>query len=512
MADSDNQNGEICGVRNMKENYLLQMKGITKQFPGVLALNNVDLELCAGEVLALLGENGAGKSTLIKILSGAYRQDKGEIHIEGVLQNYKTPREANDMGVAVIYQELNYLNDLSVAENIFLNRPALGKFKKVNWKKMNSDAKEILAQLDVDIPTTKLMRELSVAEKQLVEIAKALSQNMKILVMDEPTSSLSEQEAAKLMGLVDKLRKSGKGIIFISHRLDELFMIADRIMVMRDGERVDVVNAKDVARETLISMMVGRTVNLTYPKRDIPKKEVVLEVSGLCTDYLKDISFKVRAGEILGVFGLMGSGRTEMAQCIFGASRMHSGSIRINSKQESIKKPVDAIKNGIAYVTAERKKDGLILIQSVADNIMTASIDANSKPLWVDRSKEHEIAEEWKAKLNIKTPSVEKMVSGLSGGNQQKVVLAKWLNTNPKVLILNEPTRGIDVGAKTEIYRLMEDFCEQGLAVVMISSELPEILQLADRTIILCEGRKTLEVDRSEMTQEKLMQGAIGEV
>ncbi len=493
-------------------NYLLQMKGITKQFPGVLALNQVDLELYTGEVLALLGENGAGKSTLIKILSGAYEQDEGEIYIDGQLQTYKTPREANEKGVSIIYQELNYLNELSVAENIYLNRLPLSRGRKVNWKKLNSDAQEILRELDVEIPTTKLMKELSVAEKQLVEIAKALSQKMKILVMDEPTSALSEKEAEKLMGLVDKLRKNGTGIIFISHRLDELFMISDRIMVMRDGERVDIVKTSDVAREKLIAMMVGRSIESFYPKREIEKKEVVLEVKEISTHYLQNISFSVRSGEILGIFGLMGSGRTELAQCIFGAHRMEQGKILMHGKEIQIKRPTDAIKNGIAYVTAERKKDGLILIQSVKDNVMTASVDRVSGAMRINKAAEKRIAEEWKEKLRVKTPTIGTQVSGLSGGNQQKVVLAKWLNTNPKVLILNEPTRGIDVGAKTEIYRLMEDFCEQGLAIIMISSELPEILQLADRTMIMCEGRQTLELDRTEMNQEKLMHGAVGEV
>ncbi|MBC5647187.1 sugar ABC transporter ATP-binding protein [Christensenella tenuis] len=492
--------------------YLLQMKGVTKRFPGVLALNNVDLELYAGEVLALLGENGAGKSTLIKILSGAYNADEGEILIDGEVQNYHTPREANDQGVSIIYQELNYLNDLTVAENIFLNRWPRGKSGQVDWKKLRNAAREILDMLEVDIPTGAYMRDLSVAEKQLVEIAKALSQKMKILVMDEPTSALSEKEAEKLMKLVAKLRDQGTGIIFISHRLDELFQIADRVQVMRDGERVGVVKMKEAQREELIRMMVGREVNMFYPKREVEKKQTVLKVKGLTTDYLKDISFEVKAGEILGVFGLMGSGRTEMAQCIFGTHKIHSGEIYVDGTLKKIRKPADAIASGIAYVTAERKKDGLILIQSVRDNIMTASVDKYSTPFRINHKKEKEIAVKWKEKFAIKTPDLNTVVNGLSGGNQQKVVLAKWLATDPKVLILNEPTRGIDVGAKTEIYKLMEDFCEKGLGVVMISSELPEILQLADRVMVMCEGKATAEFARGEMNQEKLMHGAIGEV
>lgn len=492
--------------------YLLQMKGITKRFPGVLALNHVDLELSKGEVLALLGENGAGKSTLIKILSGAYQPDEGEILIEGELQQYRTPREANDRGVSVIYQELNYLNDLSVAENIYLNRLPLKGKGRVDWKKLHEDAKQVLSTLEVTLDTSKNMRELSVAEKQLVEIAKALSQNAKILVMDEPTSALSEKEGEKLMDLVDKLRKNGTGIIFISHRLDELFYIADRIQVMRDGERVGAVFTKEARREELIQLMVGRKVDSFYEKRKIVKKGVVLSVKDIETDYLKKVSFEVRAGEILGIFGLMGSGRTELAQCIFGVHKMRNGEISMDGKPVLIRKPADAIKNKIAYVTAERKKDGLVLIQSVKENVMTASVDRYSKPIRLNTRKEKEIAEKWKQALSIKTPAITTEVKGLSGGNQQKVVLAKWLETDPKVLILNEPTRGIDVGAKAEIYSLMEDFCEQGLGVVMISSELPEVLQLSDRIVVMCEGRITGEFSYEEANQEKLMQGAIGEV
>lgn len=496
----------------MSDQYLLEMRNITKQFPGVLALNKVSLELRAGEVLALLGENGAGKSTLIKILSGAYSPDEGEIWIEQERQNYKTPREANEKGVSIIYQELNYLNDLTVAENIFLNRYPRKKRGSVDWKGMNAKASEILKTLEVDLSPTRLMHELSVAEKQLVEIAKALSHQMKILIMDEPTSALSEKEALHLMNLVRKLRESGTGIIFISHRLDELFDIADRIMVMRDGERVGVTKTSDATRDELIALMVGRKVSSFYPKREIKKKETVLEVKNISTDFLQDISFSVKKSEILGIFGLMGAGRSELARCIAGIQKMNGGEVFVDGKKISTKRPSDTIHSGIAYVTAERKKDGLILNQSVKENIMTAALDQYSSPLRINRKMEKSVADEWKDKLSIKTPDINTTVNSLSGGNQQKVVLAKWLTTKPKVLILNEPTRGIDVGAKSEIYHLMEDFCEEGLGVVMISSELPEILQLSDRVLVMCEGRLTAEFSKEEMTQERLMQGAVGEV
>ncbi|GHU61412.1 ribose import ATP-binding protein RbsA 2 [Clostridia bacterium] len=497
-------------MNNNNEISLLEMKQVTKQFPGVLALNHVDLELKRGEVLALLGENGAGKSTLIKILSGAYQQDEGEILIEGELQHYTTPKEANEKGVSIIYQEMNYLNDLTVAENIFLNRYPL-KGRRIDWKQLHRKANEILNTLSVDIGTNRYMRDLSVAEKQLVEIAKALSQNMKILVMDEPTAALSEKETEKLLGLVRDLRDKGTGIIFISHRLDELFLIADRVLVMRDGERIDVVPIKDANREDLIHMMVGRKLESFYPKHEITFGDTILETFSVTTDYLKDVSFKVRAGEILGIFGLMGAGRTELARCLFGIQKMSEGKIEIDGKPVDIHRPADAIAHGIGFVTAERKKDGLILIQSVSNNIMTASLDRYSKPFKIDRKAEKEVSANWKDKLNIKTPSVNTLVETLSGGNQQKVVLAKWLATHPRILILNEPTRGIDVGAKTEIYRLMEGFCEQGLGVIMISSDLPEVLQISDRVIVMFEGRLTAEYLHADMSQDKLMKGAVGE-
>jgi len=329
--------------------------------------------------------------------------------------------------------------------------------------------------------------------------------------MDEPTSALSEKEAEHLLGLVKKLRNTGIGVIYISHRLDELFHIADRVVVMRDGEVTAVHNVGEVEKATLIQEMVGRTVEAFYPKRFIEKKETVLEVKGLSTSYLNDISFYVKKGEVLGVFGLMGAGRSELARCIMGIDKTSAGEILVEGAPVSIRRPIDAIRKGIAYVTAERKKDGLILIQSVKDNIMTASIDRYSKPYRINAKKESEISHGWKDKLSIKTPDISTVVNNLSGGNQQKVVLAKWLTTAPKMLILNEPTRGIDVGAKSEIYKLMEDFCEDGLGVVMISSELQEILQLADRVIIICEGRLTGEYTKEEMTQEKLMRCAVGE-
>lgn len=492
------------------DKYVLQMRSITKRFPGVLALNRVDLELRSEEVLALLGENGAGKSTLIKILSGAYQPDSGEILIDGEVQTYKNPHGANKKGLSVIYQELNYLNDLTVAENIYLNRLPKTKFGFVDWKTLHSNAKKILESLDIKLDTQNLMRNLSVAEKQLVEIGKALSQNIKILVMDEPTAALSEKEVEHLFSLILKLRNEGKCIIFISHRLDEIFYVADRVQVLRDGERVALFDIADTDREKLVQLMVGRQINTKYQKRKIDIKDVILSVNNVNTSFLKNISFQVRKGEILGIFGLMGAGQTDLAECLFGNQSIRSGEIEINGQKVEFKNSAQAIKNGIAYLTAERKKDGLVLIASVKDNILLSSLDRYENHYKINVEKERKIANKWKDKLNIKCPNVDTTVDTLSGGNQQKVVLSKWLNTRPKVLILNEPTRGIDVGAKSEIYDLMEDFCEEDVGIIMISSDLPEVLQLSDRVLVLYEGCQMNVFNRDELSQELLMKSAIG--
>lgn len=490
---------------------LLEVRGITKQFPGVLALDHIDLKLYSGEVLTLLGENGAGKSTLIKILSGAYKADSGEILIDGKVQDYKDPHGANKMGLSVIYQELNYLNDLTVAENIFLNRLPKAGGGHIDWKKLHQNAKAILDSLDIKLDTYSLMKDLSVAEKQLVEICKALSQNIKILIMDEPTSALSDVEVEHLFTLVRKLKSEGKGIIFITHRMDEIFQIADRVQVIRDGTHIATMNLEDTDRESLIKLMVGREIKTSYQKRAIDIKDAVLSVNNISTDALKDISFQLRKGEILGIFGLMGAGQNDLAETLFGVQSIKSGSMELDGEKVEFANPSQAIKKGIAYVTAERKKDGLVLIASIKDNILLGSLDSYKSPFKINIGEEREVANRWKKNLNIKCPDVETIVDNLSGGNQQKVVLSKWLNTNPKVLILNEPTRGIDVGAKTEIYDLMENFCEEGMGIIMISSELPEVLQLSDRVVVLCEGRQTDVFLRSELSQEVLMKSAIGE-
>ena len=491
---------------------MLQMRGITKKFPGTVALNKVDLELRPGEVLGLLGENGAGKSTLIKILSGAYHPDEGEILIDGERQVFATPKAASEKGIGIIYQELNYLNDLTVAENVFLNRfPRTKTLRNVDWRRMNDEAEKILRELLSSINPRSYMRDLAVSEKQIVEIAKAISQDLRFLVMDEPTSALSERESDHLLGMVGQMAGRGVGIIYISHRLEELFKVAARVQILRDGEVVGERQMDDTNRDDLVRLMVGRKLESMYPKREIKKGDVVLRVRGLNSESLNDISFDLKKGEILGVFGLMGAGQSEMARCIFGADKRTSGEIEIEGRSADIGSPSEAIQSGIAYLSDERKADGLILRQSVKQNITTASIEKITRRFRIDRRLEKRKAEDWKQKLDIKAPSIEISAENLSGGNQQKVVLAKWLETEPQVLILNNPTRGIDVGAKVEIYTLMEDACEKGLGVVMISYELPEILQLSDRVLVMCEGRLSAELRKEELTQEKLMHSAVGE-
>jgi ABC-type sugar transport system ATPase subunit len=491
---------------------ILHMKGISKHFPGVMALDAVDLELNKGEILAILGENGAGKSTLLKILSGVYIPDKGEIVIDGKKVHFKKPADALLEGIRVIYQELNYYEDLSVAENIYVgNIPHKNPFS-IDWKHMNKKAAEILNLLNFDIDPRMLMGRLSTAERQLVEIARAMASDLKILVMDEPTSALNDTEVNALIKLIKDLAGQGISIIFISHRLEELFLVADRVMVMRDGKCVGSLEVKKTNQAELIRMMVGREIKDMYPKETIPKGDVVFEVKGLTNKKITDISFCVSAGEILGMFGLMGAGRTEICRAIFGASKVERGEIKIHGKTVTIKNVADAKKAKIAYLPNDRKREGLILIQTVKENLSSSLIDEFSicNGMIVDWKKVNTNATKWIKRLSIATPSINTTVENLSGGNQQKVVIGKWIEREPDVIILNEPTRGIDVGAKVEVYKIMENLCKQGAAIIMVSSEQQEILSLTDRAVVVCEGKKTGELMREDYTPEKLMELAIG--
>lgn len=490
---------------------VLEFVNLTKKFPGVIALDNVSFSIGEREILGLVGENGAGKSTLLKTLAGVYVDYEGEFRIDGKAVRFNHPKEALEAGISVIYQELNFLNDLTVAENIFLGKWPL-KNGRVDFAQMNELSGNALRELKVDIQPTALMKTLTVAQKQIVEIAKAITNQTKILVMDEPTSALSEQEALSLIDVVKQLRE-GKGIsiIYVSHKLDEIYALCDRIQVIRDGKTIASYPTSEASRDTLIKDMVGREVKDIYPKIDVPAGEMAYEVERLNGKYVKDISLYVRAGEIVGVYGLMGSGTVELADTLFGAKKIHSGTIKIFGKQVTIKSPKDSIKNGVAYLTSDRKGDGLILIQTIAENIAAASLqkEANAAGV-INKKKEISNAKKWKEKLKIKTPSIQQLAGNLSGGNQQKVVIGKWLNTDSKILIFCDPTRGIDVNAKYEIYKILKELCMEGYAVLIVSHEIPEILGISDRVYVIKDGKFSAEFNVHELNQDTLLEHAIG--
>ncbi len=491
----------------------LKMEQIYKAFPGVVAVDKVDIEVRHGEVVALIGENGAGKSTLIKVLSGAYSNDGGKIYIEGKeIRNY-TPRQAIDYGISVIYQELNYINHMTVAENILLGGFPTHKRARflVDKKSMREKSREIQRQVGIDyIDPSTPMHKLTVGEKQLVEIAKAYARNMKVLVMDEPTAALNDRECEKLFSLIDRMRAEGRAIIYISHKLDEVLRVADRVVVMRDGKRVGEMDIAQSTKDKMISLMVGREIKDMYPIHDRQYGEMLLEVENMSGAFIKNISFDLHRGEIIGFFGLMGAGCDEIVKTLFGAmpgERL----IKVCGKPQKIRNTADAIRCGMAYVPAERKSEGLVLMHSVKRNATLLRLDALQKRLHFDTKSEESLTRQWVDALHIKTPSTDTVVESLSGGNQQKVVLAKWMMNKPDILILNEPTRGIDVGAKAEIYRLIEQFCKQGLGVIIVSSEMGEVMSVADRIYVVYDGEIRGEFAKDDATQEKIMQKAIGE-
>lgn len=490
---------------------LLEMKHITKSFPGVRALDDVSLELERGEVLALVGENGAGKSTLIKILSGAYTQDEGTVYLDGVKREHVTPISAIRDGISVIYQELNNVDQITVAENIFLGcLPRCGPMKIVDYKTLHKKAKEMLDEVGLKIDPFTPLEKLSIAQKQLVEVAKALSKDIKILVMDEPTAALNNQEIEIMFRLIRGLAKKGIAVLYISHRMEEIFELSDRVMVMRDGKSVASMPTAQVDTQRLISLMVGREIHDLYPSRSCKTSDICFSVNELCTERLHEISFDVKAGEVVGLFGLMGCGRTEIARAIFGADRRKKGHMELEGREITPISPFEAKRNGIAYIPADRKKDGLMLVHSVSANMTISVLEKIKKHHLLNKKAEQSLVVEWIHRLAVKTPSPSTVINSLSGGNQQKVVLAKWLATEPKLLILNEPTRGIDVGSKTEIYRLMNELCEQGLGIIMISSDLPEVMGMSDRIVVICDGRVGGVMERDEFTQDAIMAKAIG--
>lgn len=489
---------------------ILTMKGIDKSFPGVHALDHVDLEVRKGEVHALMGENGAGKSTLMKVLTGIYHKDSGTITYEGKEVEFSNPREAQDAGIVIVHQELNMMGHLTVAQNIFIGREFM-KGKLIDDKKMNEEAKKLFDQLGIDIDPTETMSRLTVGKQQMCEIAKAISHDAKVIIFDEPSAALTEAEIEELFKIIRDLRKKQLGIVYISHRMDEIKVITDRVTVMRDGGYVGTLITEECTKDDIINMMVGRVI-YEDPKTEsaVPKDApVVLKVEHLNAGRMvKDVSFELRKGEILGFSGLMGAGRTETARALFGADPKQSGDIYVNGEKVDIKNPQDAVKCGIGYLSEDRKRYGIVVDKTVAENSTMASLEFYMKGMFIDKKKENEAAQKYVDLLRTKTPGVDQLVVNLSGGNQQKVVIAKWLIRNCDILIFDEPTRGIDVGAKSEIYQLMNELAAEGKSIIMISSEMTEILRMSDRIIIMCEGRKTGELAIEEATQERIMHAA----
>ncbi len=489
-------------------NVLLSMKSIDKRFAGVHALKGVDFELCEGEIHALVGENGAGKSTLMKALTGIFPKDSGEILYLGQPFNPQGPRDALDAGIAIVHQELNMMEHLTVAQNLFIGREAT---KRNGWfldeKEQNRRAAELFERLNMFIDPQEKVSNLTVGKQQMVEIAKAVSHNLKILILDEPTAALTDREISDLFVIMRDLAKKGVGMIYISHRLDEIGVITDRVTVLRDGEYVGTKATKDLSKDEMINMMVGRVI-YEKPKTKstvLPDAPIVLKVENLNAGKLvKNISFELRKGEILGFAGLMGAGRTETMRALFGADKA-TGTISINGEPTIIESPQDAVRNGIGYLSEDRKRFGLAVKLTVQENAIMASYEDLCPDLFLPRTKLVEIATEYVEKLNVKTPSLDQVVRNLSGGNQQKVVIAKWLIKNCSVLIFDEPTRGIDVGAKSEIYHLMNELVQEGKSIIMISSELNEILRMSDRIAVMCEGKLTGIINIEEATQERIM-------
>ena len=491
----------------MSEQYLLEMKHICKSFPGVKALQDVSLQLKAGEIHALLGENGAGKSTLIKVLGGIYIAEEGEIYIEGKKVEIGGVKDAQANGIAIIHQELVLVPYMTVAENIFLGREH-GKGRFVNKESMNKEAQTLLDQYQMNINAETLIKDLTIAQQQMVEIVKAISFNSKILVMDEPTSSISDKEVGFLFETMRTLTKKGVGIIYISHKMSELEEICDRVTVMRDGTYVGTKEVKDTSKDELVAMMVGRELTNYYTRDFGSSDEVVLKCENIADGKMaRGASFEVHKGEIIGFAGLVGAGRSEVMKCIFGLTKNSTGDIYMDGKKIEIHSPIDAVKYGIALVPENRKQEGLYKVQSVKFNSTIQVLKDFIKGIRVDLDKEEKITQDYIDMMSTKTPSQEQMIGNLSGGNQQKVMIGRWLATNPKVLILDEPTRGVDVGAKSEIYAIMNELAKQGMAIIMISSELPEILNMSDRIYVMREGKIRGCFHHSEgVTQEDIMQ------
>jgi L-arabinose transport system ATP-binding protein len=492
---------------------LFEFKSITKVFPGVRALDDVSLQLFPGEVLALVGENGAGKSTLLRIMSGDYQPDDGSMEFEGKPVAFASPADSHGAGVRVIYQEPEILADLSVAENIYLGELPRKTGPVVNWNSLNVDAQVILDKLgvgEVISPRVKAGK-LSAAQRQIIEIARAIKSNVRVLALDEPTSSLSEEDSAQLFSIVEQFRKAGAGIIYVSHRLSEVIKLADRIAILRDGKLIAVRDSCDTCESDLVNLMVGRDLVRRFDHDSHVQPEVVLKVENLTTPRIHNINFEVRRGEVVGFAGLVGAGRSDVAKALFGEDKLVSGKITLDGKEVRVKNPSAAIRAGIGFSPEDRKREALVLLRSVRENISLVILKGLSFLRFVRLGDERSIVDELVSRLRVKTPSAEQEVGKLSGGNQQKVVLARWLARKPKVLILDEPTRGIDVGAKAEIYKLIDELACQGMGVIFISSELPEVLGVSDRIVVMQNGRITGEIPAGQASEESVLSLAMAE-
>ena len=493
---------------------ILKMEGIDKSFPGVHALDHVQLELKKGEVHALMGENGAGKSTLMKVLTGIYTKDSGTITYEGKEVEFHNTREAQDAGIVIVHQELNMVGDLTVAQNIFIGREFM-KGPTIDDKKMIEESQKLFEELKIEIDPTAKMSDLTVGKQQMCEIAKAISHKAKVIIFDEPSAALTEKEIADLFEIIRDLRRQELGIVYISHRMDEIKVITDRVTVMRDGTYVGTLITADSTKEDIINMMVGRVIYEDPKTKSMVPEDapVVLKVEHLNAGRMvQDVSFELHKGEILGFSGLMGAGRTETARALFGADPKESGDIYINGEKVDIKSPEDAVKHGIGYLSEDRKRYGIVVQKSITENSTMSTMEEFMSGIFINKAKEKEAAEKYIKELDTKTPSADQLVVNLSGGNQQKVVIAKWLVRNCDILIFDEPTRGIDVGAKNEIYKLMNRLAAEGKSIIMISSEMTEILRMSDRIVVMCEGKKTGEIRIEDATQEAIMDKATRDI
>lgn len=489
--------------------YILELKGITKIFPGVKALDNVHFQLKPGEVHALMGENGAGKSTFIKVITGVHKAEEGEMFLEGKKVDFKGPRDAQAAGIAAVYQHPTSYPDLTVAENIFMGHEVI-KSGMIQWREMNKRAAELLAQLDAEFKPTAEMGALSVAHQQMVEIAKALSMNAKIIILDEPTAALTKNESEKLYKIVDKLKEEGVSIIFISHRFEDMYRLADRVTVFRDSQYIGTYDVDGITNADLIKAMVGREISDLFPKPDVQIGAEVLRVEDLSrTGFYKNVSFNVHAGEIVGLTGLVGAGRTEVVESVCGITKPDSGKVYLEGKQVYIKKPVDAMRKGIILLPEDRQKEGLILSWGLGQNVTLPTMGKYAKAGFNDNKKERDIAKKLLEEVDTKAVTIFDPASSLSGGNQQKVVVAKALGQEMKVVIMDEPTKGVDVGAKAEIYQIMGDLAKQGYGIILISSEMPEILGMSDRIVVMCNGKVTGELNREEASQEGILELAM---